>query len=144
MDMTLDRLYTTFEMLEDWEDRYRVIIDLGKKLPDFPEEGKIEENRIRGCVSQVWMIPRVSDEDPPRIEFIADSDSHIVKGLIAILMMVYSGKSSDEIRAINMEEIFQNLGLEEHLSPNRRNGFYSMVEWIRTLSKSGISQVNQN
>ncbi len=137
MSITLDRLYTTFEMLEDWEDRYRVILDLGNKLPEFPEEGKVEENRIRGCISQVWMIPQLSEDTPPKIDFIADSDSHIVKGLIAILRLVYSGKTQDEIREINMEEIFGRLGLEEHLSPNRRNGFYSMVEWIRTIAKGG-------
>jgi len=142
--MTLDRLYTTFDMLEDWEDRYRVILDLGNKLPEVPEEGKTEENRIRGCVSQVWMIPKVDEKDPQTLDFIADSDSHIVKGLIAILRLVYSGKKFDEIREINMEEIFKRLGLEDHIRPNRRNGLYSMGEWIRTVSKNDFSDVNIN
>ncbi|MBI1387020.1 MAG: cysteine desulfuration protein SufE [bacterium] len=130
----LDHLYETFEILDDWEERYRVIIDLGRHLPPMDEALKTEETKVRGCLSQVWMVTRVSDDDPVRYEIIADSDAHIVKGLIAILLMAYSGKTLDEIRSVDIDAVFEKLGLDQHLSPNRRNGFYSMVERIRTLS----------
>ncbi|MDP8245580.1 MAG: SufE family protein [Candidatus Hinthialibacter antarcticus] len=135
-NMDLDHLYETFEFLDDWEERYRVIIDLGRKLPEMPEEQKTEETKVRGCMSQVWMITKKIDDAPPRYEFIADSDSHIVKGLIGVLQLAYSGKTLDEIREVKIEDIFARLGLDSHLSPNRRNGFFSMVERINLLASA--------
>jgi len=137
--MDTETLISNFEFLDDWEDRYTLLIDLGKKLPEIPEEYKTEENKVRGCMSQVWMITVVSQDHPPVIEFVADSDSHIVKGLIAVLLIVYSGKTLEEIRSVNIQEIFAALNLETHLSPNRRNGFYSMLERIRLLSESAAA-----
>lgn len=133
-NMDTERLISNFEFLDDWEDRYALLLDLAKKLPDIPEEFKIEENKVRGCMSQVWMVTDVNDHDPPQIEFIADSDSHIVRGLIAVLLIIYSGKTAQEIRSIDIEGIFKKLNLTSHLSPNRRNGFYAMLERIRGLS----------
>jgi cysteine desulfuration protein SufE len=132
--MSLERIYETFELLDDWEERYRVIIDLGNKLPPMADSEKSDENKITGCLSQVWMIAKKTDTDPPTYEIIADSDAHIVKGLIGLLLTVYSGKTKEEIQSINIEEIFTKLGLEKHLSPNRRNGFFSMVEKIKALA----------
>ncbi len=132
---TIDELMENFEFLDDWEDRYRYIIDLGRKLPEMAEADKTEANKVRGCVSQVWMVSHQQAGEPPRLEFIADSDAHIVKGLIAILLAVYSGKTPDEILAVDIDEIFTQLGLEGHISPNRRNGFFSMVERIKTLAR---------
>jgi cysteine desulfuration protein SufE len=132
--MDLDRLLETFEIIDDWEERYSILIDLGNKLPPFPDELKNEQTKVEGCLSQVWMICEKTDDDPPRYEFIADSDSHIVKGLIAVLQAVYSGKTAEEIGETDIEEIFSRLGLEQHLSPNRRNGFYAMVERIKNLA----------
>lgn len=136
MSMTadLDGLFETFELIDDWEERYRIIIDLGKQLPPMPDDLKTEETKVRGCVSQVWMVTKVEDGEPPRYEFLADSDSHIVKGLIGVLQMAYSGKSADEIRQVDIDDIFKTLGLDQHLSPNRRNGFFSMVERIKALT----------
>lgn len=134
--MDLDHLIETFEFLDDWEERYRIIIDLGRKLPEMPEELKTDVTKVRGCVSQVWMVTKKSEDNPPRYEFIADSDSHIVKGLIGLLQLAYSGKTLDEIREVNIDTIFSRLGLDSHLSPNRRNGFFSMVERINALAKA--------
>lgn len=132
--MDTEKLISNFEFLDEWEDRYALLIDLAKKLPEIPDEYKTEENKVRGCMSQVWMVTQVDDSDPPVIEFIADSDSHIVKGLISVLLIVYSGKTAEEIRGIDIEDIFSKLNLASHLSPNRRNGFYAMLERIRNLS----------
>lgn len=134
MEMTLDRLYETFELIDDWEERYRVIIDLGNKLPDMPDDLKTEETKVRGCLSQVWMITEIKSSEPPTYHFIADSDAAIVKGLIGVLMVIYDHKTADEIAEIDINDIFQKLELEQHISPNRRNGFYSMVERIRALA----------
>lgn len=134
--MTIDHLYETFELIDDWEERYRIIIDLGKSLPSFPDEARTEQNRVPGCISQVWMIAQSDPEHPEAYQILADSDAHIVKGLIAILLMLYSGKTAEEIAEVDVQEVFQNLDLENHLSPNRRNGFYSMVERIRQLAQA--------
>ncbi len=124
-------LADNFKLLGDWEARYAYVLDLGKQLPPFPESGKIEANKVQGCVSQVWLLP--SDSAPGSVDFIADSDSHIVRGLIAILKIVYGGKSREEVAAFDMEKFFTELGLSEHLSPNRRNGFFALVARIKRL-----------
>jgi len=132
MLMDIDEIVENFEYLEDWEDRYRYIIDLGRGLPLMDESDKNDRTKVQGCMSQVWMVSRVHPEStPPTITFLADSDAHIVKGLIAILLAVYSGKTPREIMEFDIEDAFGRLGLDQHLSPNRRNGFYAMVERIR-------------
>jgi len=128
---SLDQITETFSLFDDWEDRYRYLIDLGKTLPEFPETARIEANLVRGCTSRVWMIPQIQDG---MFRFAADSDAHIVRGLIAVLMAIYDGKNISELKSIEVEKIFNELGLEQNLSPNRRNGFFSMVEKIRALS----------
>lgn len=134
MDITIDRIMQNFDVLTDWEDRYRYIIELGRKLPPFDEEYKIDDNLVRGCVSQVWLVTDVRDGDPPVIEFRADSDAQIVKGLIAILLSLYSGKTAREILTADIRSIFQKLDLARHLSINRANGFASMVKRIHELA----------
>ena len=123
----------TFSLLDDWEERYRFVIDLGRKLPPFPEAERTEANRVRGCTSKVWFISRMNGQ-PPVIEFQGDSDAHIVKGLIAILFSLYSGKTATEILAVDAKGALGKLGLEAHLSPMRTNGLYSMVERIRAIA----------
>jgi cysteine desulfuration protein SufE len=132
--MQIDELIETFEFLTDWEDRYRVLIDLGRQLPELPESEKTEANRVQGCTSKVWLIPLVQPGDPPIVEFRADSDSHIVKGLLAIILTTYSGKTPQQILATDIEEIFRRLGLQQNLTPNRRSGFYATVERIKKLA----------
>lgn len=134
MDVTIDRIMQNFDVLTDWEDRYRYIIELGRKLPPFDEEYKIDDNLVRGCVSQVWLVTDVRDGDPPVIEFRADSDAQIVKGLVAILLSLYSGKTAREILTADIRSIFEKLDLAKHLSINRANGFASMVKRIHELA----------
>lgn len=129
--MTLDELIDNFELLENWEERYKYVIDLGRALPPMPDEFKNAETFVPGCMSQVWFKFMPSKTHPPTIEFLADSDAFIVKGLAAILRIIYSGKTYEEAQKIKLEEIFRKLDLENHLSPNRRNGFYAMADKIR-------------
>jgi cysteine desulfuration protein SufE len=129
--MTLDELIETFQELPDWEDRYRALIELGRDLPPVPEDLKTEEHKVRGCMSQVWFVPK----NPDPFDFWADSDSTLVKGLAAILHLAYAGRPRADIPSVDIEGLFKKLDLENHISPNRRNGFFSMVERIKTLTK---------
>ena len=126
-------LVEAFEMFEAWEDRYRFLIDMGRELPPFPSDQKTESNIVHGCQSQVWMIADSSDGGD-KIEFLADSDSTIVKGLIAILRAVYSGYSPREILGFDVNGLLQQLGLDQHLSMGRRNGLAGMVTRVKTLA----------
>ena len=134
MDITIDRIMQNFDVLTDWEDRYRYIIELGRTLPPFDEKYKVDDNLVRGCVSQVWLVTDVRDGDPPVIEFRADSDAQIVKGLVTILLSLYSGKTAREILTADIRSIFEKLELAKHLSINRANGFASMVKRIHELA----------
>ncbi|MBI2377153.1 MAG: SufE family protein [Deltaproteobacteria bacterium] len=129
--MTVDELIESFSLFSDWQDRYQYLIDLGRALPPMSDADKTEENRVKGCLSQVWIKLRSVDG---RIDFDGDSDSAIVKGLVAIVRVVFVGQPTSGARKIGLEDTFAKLGLAEHLSPNRRNGFFSMVEMIRSLA----------
>ncbi len=131
MPMDATELESNLSLFEDWEERYHYLIALGAKLPPYPEEYRDDQHKVEGCISQVWLRPVVLDGDPPRLEFLGDSDSAIVKGLFAVLRILYSGHTPEEILAVDLEDFFRRVGLEQHLSPNRRNGFFSMVEEIR-------------
>lgn len=133
--MKIDRLYKNFEVLGDWQERYRYIIELGSKLPKLDDCHKIEENRVHGCMSTVFMTVELTEENPSKINFCAESDTAIVNGLIAILRMIYDGITLEELSTVNVKDIFSKLGLDGHLSPNRRNGFFAMVERIEQLKK---------
>ena len=126
--MNIDELIENFELLDDWEDKYRYIIDLGNGLEPLDEQFKTEEWKVRGCQSQVWLLPSRQGD---KIHFRGDSDAVIVKGLIAIVLMIYSDKSPSEIKAVAVEDIFAKLGLGEHLSPSRRTGLIAMTEKIK-------------
>jgi cysteine desulfuration protein SufE len=119
-----------FELLDDWEDRYRYVIELGRGLKPLPEEARTDANKVRGCASQVW-LSTATEPTSRRMHFVGDSDAHIVRGLIAILFSVYDGKTADEILATDAQGVFADLGLKEHLTPQRSNGLASMVERIR-------------
>jgi cysteine desulfuration protein SufE len=129
--MDANELVARFAFFDDWQERYRYIIDLGMKLPNLDEKHKTEDNKVRGCMSQVWMVHEVEDTT---LHFYADSDSHIVKGLISVLLSLYSGHSAGDVLALDIENVFESIGLNQHLSPNRRNGFYAMVERIRSVA----------
>ena len=129
--MDIENIIDTFEFFDDWEDRYRYLIELGRDLEGLDENDKTEENRVQGCVSNVWMVTHVQSGDPVKLEFRADSDAHIVRGLVAILLAVYSGRSPDQILSVDIRSLFEDLELGSHLSPSRSNGFFSMVERIK-------------
>ena len=129
MDTQIEQLKTTFEMLPDWEERYRFIIDLGRKLEPLEDDERNEATRVRGCMSQVWLV--ADEEDDDKLHFRGDSDAHIVRGLIGVLLMIYSDKTPQEIAEIDINQIFADLNLEQHITMNRRNGLYSMVETIQ-------------
>jgi cysteine desulfuration protein SufE len=131
---TLDEIRSNFSFLDDWEDRYRYVIELGRTLTPLDDSERNEANKVRGCASQVWLVtePRGTNDKRTRMTFRGDSDAHIVRGLIAILFAIYSGRTADEILTADAPGIFNELGLREHLTPQRSNGFASMVERIRT------------
>ena len=131
--VSLPELLENFEFLDDWMERYRYIIELGKRLPEMPESQRTAENKVLGCQSQVWLVVGESD-DPERMVFEADSDAHIVRGLVAILLVMFSGKTRDEIRALDPRPTFAELGLDQHLSQGRSNGLLSMVGRIKALA----------
>ncbi len=131
--MEISELIDNFEFLDGWEDKYRYIIELGEKLSPLAAEFHTEEWKVRGCQSQVWLVPQIQDG---KISFSGDSDAMIVKGLIAIVLMIYNHKSPTEIKSIAVDDIFAKLGLEEHLSPSRRNGLISMTEKIKHYAEA--------
>lgn len=133
-DSRIEDLAETFEMLGDWEERYRYLIELGRKLPPLAEDAHNEQNKVRGCMSQVWLQSEQVPGPPLKLRFLGDSDAHIVKGLIALLFAVVSERTPREILDIDVGAVFTRLGLENHITMNRRNGFYSMVERIKQLA----------
>ena len=125
----LENIQATFALLDNWEDRYAYLIDLGRQLPPFPEEKKTDDYIVKGCTSRVWMI---LGQENGKITIQADSDAHIVRGLIALVIATYDGQPVEKAKDIDMQAIFEGLGLSEHLSPNRRNGFFAMVAAINS------------
>jgi cysteine desulfuration protein SufE len=129
--MSVEDIREDFEFLEDWEQRYQYLIDLGKNLDALPDERKTEETLVEGCQSQVWIETTELEGDETRLAFRADSDAHIVKGLVAVLMELFSGKTPKEILAIDARAELEALGLEDHLSPTRKTGLIAMIDRIR-------------
>lgn len=131
--MTLDDIRDAFESLEGWEDRYRYLIDLGRALPPMAAADKTDATKVEGCMSQVWMVGRPARDEAGNtvLDLVADSDASIVRGLIAVLMAVYNDKPPAQILATDIGELFDDLGFGQHISMNRRNGFYAMVQRIR-------------
>lgn len=139
--MTIQDLVENFEILEDWDDRYAYLMELGRKMPPMNESDKTEENRVKGCQATVWLKETFVQGTPSRIEFCADSNSQIVKGLIAMLRILYSGKTPQEILNIDAQNLFVRLELDRHLSPTRSTGLNSMVQKIRSLAKSSHTKI---
>lgn len=135
---TVDELIEEFSELEDWDERYDLIIDFGRELPPLPPEVQTQENLVKGCMSTVWLVTRITDEETKQMEIQADSDSIIVKGLIVILMAHYSGKTASEILASDANALFEKLGLNQHLSPQRRNGLFAMVKRLKALAAAQV------
>jgi cysteine desulfuration protein SufE len=132
--MSIDDIRSDFALLDDWEDRYRYVIELGRSLPPLPETLRTEANKVRGCASQVWLASATSPGSAgrgPTLSFQGDSDAHIVRGLIAILFALYQNRTAAEILKTDARGLFAELGLGEHLTQQRSNGFFSMVQRIR-------------
>jgi cysteine desulfuration protein SufE len=127
----IDRIFEDFEFIDDWEERYRYVIDLGRDLPPFPESARTPANKVQGCVSQVWLETDRGDGADPVMRFIGDSDAHIVRGLVAIMLALFSGRRASEIASLDAEAVLKRLGLDEHLTPQRANGLRAMVARIR-------------
>ena len=142
--MTIDEIRDNFELLEEWDDRYRYVIELGRTLAPMPEAEHSAANKVNGCVSQVWLsrqIDRVGNGEP-RLNYLGDSDAHIVRGLIAILLMLYSNRTPQDILATDALAVFDGLGFREHLTPQRSNGLRAMVERIRNDARESLAAVS--
>ena len=133
----LDDLSEEFTLLDDWEDRYRYIIDLGRTLEPLSEAEHTDANKVRGCASQVWLVTEPESEG--RLRFRGDSDAHIVRGLIAILLRLYSDRSPAEILDVDANGAYERLGLSGALTAQRSNGLFSMVERIRRDAQSALA-----
>jgi cysteine desulfuration protein SufE len=132
-----------FSILDDWDDRYRYLIELGRELPPLAAEAHNDANKVQGCASQVWLDTRVRPNGAggPVLTFVGDSDAHIVRGLIAILFAMYSGRNAKDILATDAVALFEKMGLREHLTPQRSNGFRSMVERIHSDARAALATV---
>ncbi|MBP2547553.1 cysteine desulfuration protein SufE [Neorhizobium galegae] len=127
----IDQIIDDFAYLEEWEDRYRYVIELGKALPDLSEDKRTAQNKVNGCASQVWLVSHRGEGEDPVLTFEGDSDAHIVRGLVAIVLAAYSGKHASEIAEHDVIDTFNRIGLVENLSAQRANGLRSMVKRIR-------------
>jgi len=138
---TFDEILANFEFIDDWEERYRYIIELGKLMPALPEEAHNDANKVQGCASQVWLETHVERaEGAPVLNLRGDSDAHIVRGLVALLIALYSGRRAGEILETDAAEIFDSLGLSEHLTPQRSNGVRAMVQRIQHDAKAALEE----
>ena len=139
--MSIDEIIANFELLEDWEDRYRYLIELGRTLAPLPDDARSEANKVRGCASQVWLeTTRGHDAaGAPMLSFRGDSDAHIVRGLVALVLALYSGRPASEIVETDAAPLFAEIGLAEHLTPQRANGLRSMVERIKHEAREAVA-----
>ena len=137
----IDEIIGNFTVLDDWDDRYRYLIELGRELPQLSETAHSDTNKVQGCASQVWLdtTVRPNGAGGPVLTFAGDSDAHIVRGLIAILFAIYSDKSAREILSVDAIKLFESMGLREHLTPQRSNGFRSMVDRIRSDARAALA-----
>ena len=137
---TIDDIRENFSLLDDWDDRYRYVIELGRTLEPMPESEHTLENKVQGCTSQVW-LSRKDEQDAtgePVLRYLGDSDAHIVRGLVAILLTLYSGKTAKEILSTDALAIFDEFGFREHLTPQRSNGLRAMVDRIKSDARRAV------
>jgi cysteine desulfuration protein SufE len=139
----IDEIIDNFALLDEWDDRYRYLIELGRELPPLAAAAHNDANKVQGCASQVWLDTSVRPNGAggPILTFVGDSDAHIVRGLIAILFAAYSGRTAKDILATDAVGVFEKIGLREHLTPQRSNGFRSMVERIRADARAALATV---
>jgi cysteine desulfuration protein SufE len=141
---TIDEIRDNFEVLDEWDDRYRYVIELGRTLEPMPESEHSPENKVQGCASQVWLSKRIANREngEPLLKYRGDSDAHIVRGLVAILLSLYSGRTPQEILATDAIAVFDEFGFRDHLTPQRSNGLRSMVERIRADAREALAEAS--
>jgi cysteine desulfuration protein SufE len=138
---SIEQIVADFDLLDDWEDRYRYVIELGRKLEPLPDAERTEANRVRGCASQVWLWTRPQDANGRRVlRFVGDSDALIVRGLVAIALSLFDGKTPSEVLATDAEAVFNRLDLRAHLTAQRSNGLKALVERIRSDAEAAASE----
>ena len=138
---TIDDILADFDVIDDWEERYRYVIELGRTLEPLDEAARTEANKVRGCASQVWLSTRIDRgaAGAVRLSFTGDSDAHIVKGLVAVMIALFSGRTAQEILSLDPEPTFAAIGLREHLTPQRANGVAAMLERIRGDARAALA-----
>jgi cysteine desulfuration protein SufE len=141
---TIDEIKDNFALLDEWDDRYRYVIELGRTLAPLPEQARSPQNKVQGCASQVWLAKDITRNDRGEsvLRFVGDSDAHIVRGLIAILLSVYSGQTATRILETDAIALFDELGFREHLTPQRSNGLRSMVERVRNDAREALAMAS--
>lgn len=140
---TIDEIRDNFELLDEWDDRYRYVIELGRTLEPLPEAEHSAANKVQGCVSQVWLQKLLDrGNGAPILKYRGDSDAHIVRGLVAIVLALYSGRTPQQILATDAIAVFDELGFRDHLTPQRSNGLRSMVERIKTDAKEALAEAS--
>jgi cysteine desulfuration protein SufE len=142
---SLDDIVDIFELLGDWDQRYQYLTELGEKLPTMPEEYRTEDNKVRGCMSQVWICACRDENATDLVRFHGDCDTSIIKGVLAVLIQLSAGKTIEEIERLDVDELFTRLNLDEHLSPHRHIGVYAIVELMKqqTRNLQSSSRVRQ-
>jgi cysteine desulfuration protein SufE len=133
---TLDDIVDIFVLLEDWEQRYQYLIELGEKLPAMHSEHKTEDNKVKGCMSQVWVYAYPDDKDTDKLHYHGDCDTSIIKGVLAVLIELADNKTAAEIQQLDVDELFERLNLDEHLSPNRHVGVFAIVELMKQQARA--------
>ena len=138
----INEIIDNFDLLEEWEDRYRYLIELGRTLSPMSPEAHSEANKVRGCASQVWLetILGHDSDGAPTLSFHGDSDAHIVRGLVALVLALYSGRTAQEIIHTDAAPLFEQIGLAQHLTPQRANGLRSMVERIKAEARAALTE----
>ncbi len=138
--LTPEEVIENFDFLDDWDDRYAYLVELGESLPALDDALRTEANRVQGCMSQVWVCPVADPSGPGRLNYLGDCDTSIIKGVLALLIELMSGRTPEQIEALDLDNLFDQLKLAEHLSPNRHFGIYSIVELMKAQAKAGIQQ----
>lgn len=133
--LTLDEIADIFELLDDWEQRYHYLIELGEKLPEMPADYKTEDNKVKGCMSQVWVKVFPDKDEPEKLHYHGDCDTSVIKGVLALLIHLVDARTADEIQQLDLDELFERLNLDEHLSPNRHVGIYAIVELMKKQAR---------
>lgn len=142
MTPTIDDIVSNFELLDDWEDRYRYLIELGRDMPPLPDAARTAANKVQGCASQVWLDSSLeTDAGDPVLRLEGDSDAHIVRGLVALIVALYSGRRAADALSLDAPALFARLGLSEHLTPQRSNGVRAMVDRIRADARRALDTV---